>query len=183
MTRFQRAVSVFLFLALVRGFRGSDADPSVRAEVRDAVLALDPAQDDHELASFRLNFDLHLTNASGRSLSVPGARPSSSSTVRAAILGVDSKAPDGAWVHLLQSSWYDNGSLNYEACAVLPSGAQGDIAGVHSGFTLLKKQLTGLSKENTLRLHVMFFCRKANGKVSAQATTTEEFRVRVPDQR
>lgn len=183
MTRFQNAVSVFLFLAFVRGFRGSDADPTVRAEVRDAVLALDPAQDDHELAAFRLNFDLHLRNASGRSVSIPGARAASSSTVRAAILGVDSKAPNGAWVHLLQSSWYDNGSLNYEPCTELRPGAEGDVAGVHSGFTLLKKQLIGLSEEHTLRLHVIFFCRKTNGKVFAQETTTEEFRVHVPDQR
>lgn len=174
------AAVCFLFaIALARGFRAASVDSGVRAEARRVALSPGAPQDDPEVAAFRLSFDLHVANGSERPIRLPASGSGKANSVRAAVLGVDSEGPGGNWVHLLQASWYDNGTLSYEPCASLPPGGAGDVRGVKDGFVLLKKQLAGLGEEPTLRLRVMIFCRQPGGRVSAQEVATEGFQVRL----
>jgi hypothetical protein len=176
------AIRLLFAAAFTHGFRADSADPGVRAEVRRAVLGPGAHQDDPDVAAFSLGFDLHLTNGSRKPVDLPMSRPGDGdgNSERVAILGVDSEGPDGVWVHLLQGSWYDNGTLTYEPCALLRPGMEGDIRGVKDGFVLLKKQLRGLGEEPTVRLQVTVFCRQPNGRLSAQDVTTDAFKVRLP---
>jgi hypothetical protein len=168
-----------LALGFARGFRADPADTGVRAELRQLALRLATAVDDPEAITFNLSFDLHLANGSRKAFRLPTPRSGDADSARVTIFGVDAKAPDGAWVHILQATLIDNGALSYEPCALLRPGSEGDIRDVKTGFLLLKKQLRGLGEDPNIRLHIIIACRQAGGRVLSQAVTTDEFRIHV----
>jgi hypothetical protein len=177
-----RAVSrLSLAAALASVLPALGSDQTIRAEVQHA-LATPYSTDDLEIAAFKLKFDVRLTNRSAKLVSLPDPKTGDGETMRIAVLGVQSKQPDGRWTYLVQSSWYDTGTLKYESCTSLSSEGIAEIGNVASGLTLMKKQLAGLGGQSTLRLNVMIFCRQPDGKVLATSVATDAFDLRLPAQ-
>jgi len=79
------------------------------------------------------------------------------------MLAVQSKEPDGSWKNVLQSSFYDTGSVKYDSCVSLAPSASSQFTGVGSRLLLLKKQLTGLGNQPTLRFNIMTLCKQPDG--------------------
>jgi hypothetical protein len=99
------------------------------------------------------------------------------------VLGVQAKQPDGSWTHVVQSSWYDAGSIKYELCTSLPPGGAAEFANLPSGLFLLNTQLAGLGNEPTVRFNLMIFCRQPDGGVLTTTVTTGGFSLRLPTPR
>jgi hypothetical protein len=177
-----QAATVFSRLSLAAALAGLipalGSDQTIRAEVQHA-LATPYSTEDPEVAAFRLKFDLRLTNRSAKLVDLPTSETRDGETTRIAVLGVQSKQPDGTWTYLVRSSWYDTGTMKYETCTSPSSEGTAEIGNVASGLLLLKKQLAGLGGEPTVRLNLMIFCRQLDGKVLTTSVTTDAFGIRL----
>jgi len=155
------------------------ADEVLRAEVQHA-LATPDSSEDPDVAIYKLQFDLRLTNRSAKPINIPRLETHGNDTTRFEVLDVQSKRPGEDWTNVIQSSWYGLGTEKYDPCTLLSPAATAEIEGVASGLILLTKQLTSLGSEPTIRLHLMIFCRQPDGKVITTAVPTEAFSLRLP---
>jgi hypothetical protein len=172
-------IGLLLILASGLGRHADGADSSLHAAVRQPTVGLGAAQADPEVVTFKLGFNLHIANRSTRPVGLPLGLPGSTEYVRVTIVGIDSQGSDAAWAHLLQATFIDNGALSYQPCTLLRPGSEGNVRDVRTGFLLLKKQLVGLGKEQTIRLRLMVTCRQPGGRIAAQEVTSDAFRVRL----
>lgn len=172
-----------MMLAALSGVgRGSSSDQPIRAEIQH-VLAIPDRADDPDVAAFKLEIDVRLTNRSGGPVSLPKSESGDAAATRIAVLGVQTKQRDGRWAHLVQSSWYDAGTLKYESCRTLPPGGVAEFANLPSGLMLLKSQLAGLGNEPTVRIDLLIFCRQPDGKVVTTRALSDGFELRLPKAR
>lgn len=183
MALMQRTVFVtggMLILAALSGaVPGFGAEQPIQAEVERA-MATPYHADDADVAGFKLRFDIRLTNRSRGPLTLPKSGTDDGGTTRVAVLGFEAKQPDGSWAHVIQSSWYDTGTIKYESCGLLPPGGVAEFADLPSGLLLLNRQLAGLGNKPTVRFNLMIFCRQPDGKVVTRTVTTEGFSLRLP---
>jgi hypothetical protein len=170
---------LILTVALSGGGAGLNSAQPIRAEILQAQ-ATPYRADDPDVAAFNLKFDVRLANGSGGSVNIPKAATGDGGTTRVAVLGVQAKQRDGIWAQVVQSSWYDTGSIKYEPCTLLPPGGAAEFANLPSGLLLLKSQLAGLGNEPTVRFNLMFLCRQPDGKVVTKTVTTGAFDLRLP---
>jgi hypothetical protein len=170
---------VLILAALAGVVPGFGSDQSIQAQVERAATT--PYRtDDPDVAGFKLTLDIRLTNRSGGPLDLPKAGTVSDGTTRIAVLGLEAKRPDGSWSHVVQSSWYDTGTIKYESCGSLPPGGTVEFSDSPSGLVLLKKQLAGLGSDPTVRFSLMVFCRQPDGKVVTKTVTTDGVDLRLP---
>jgi hypothetical protein len=168
-----------LTVVLSGGGAGLNSAQPIRAEILQAQ-ATPYRADDPDVAAFNLKFDVRLANGSGESVNIPRAETGDGGTTRVAVLGVQAKQRDGTWAKVVQSSWYDTGSIKYEPCTLLPPGGAAEFANVPGGLLLLKSQLAGLGNKPTVRFHLMSLCRQPDGKVVTNTVTTGAFDLRLP---
>ena len=173
--------SVLIVIGLSGGVTGLRSDQPIRAEVARAFVRQLQA-DDPDVAAFNLELDIRLANRSATGVDIPKPKVGDAETTRIVVLGVDSKQENGPWTSLIQSSWYDVGNSKYDMCTRLPEGEAKEFKNVKSGLLLLRTQLRGLGQEPTIRLDLMVICRKQDGKVISERTTTEAFGLRLPAQ-
>lgn len=157
------------------------AGPPIRADIQQA-LATAEISDDPDVAIYRLNLDVLLTNRSEKPINVPTGANDTSETTRIAVIGVQSRRQDGPWTTVNQSSWYGTGSEKYDSCTSIPPAGTAALRGLPSGLVLLKKQLAALGSEPTMRFSLIIFCRQADGKVLTTFVPTEAFTLRLPAQ-
>lgn len=161
---------------------GVDSGQPIRVEVQ-RVLVCPYRSDDPDLATFKLKLSVRLTNRSQEPVLVPTSGTGDRDATRVALLGVQARDATRAWAHIVQSSWYDSGTVKYQACASLPPGAVAEFRNVSSGLVLMNAQLARLGSEPTVRFDLMILCRRQDGKVLSTSATTEEFKLPMHERR
>jgi len=169
---------VLILAALAGAVPGFGSDQPIQAQVEHAT-ATPYDTDDPDLAGFKLKLEVRLTNRSEVPLDLPKTGREIGGTTRVAVLNVEVKRPDGGWAYVVQSSWYDTGSIKYESCGSLPPGGVGEFSDLPSGFVILKRQLAGLGSGATVRFGLMILCREPGGKVVTKAVTTDGVELRL----
>jgi hypothetical protein len=163
------------------------SDDNIRAEIQPVFVASTDLGDP-DVVAFIVRFDLRLTNGSAEPIELP--KPGSDRNVtREFVLAIQSQAPDGSWKNVIQSSFYDTGTLKYDSCVSVPPSAGQQFTGLESRLTLLRKQLTDLGTHPIIRFNVMTFCKQQNGtsevslrggNVASKVVMTEPFSIRLP---
>jgi hypothetical protein len=177
-----RLSSVLMIAAFSGMALGSNTDQRIRAEVGHALATPYPV-DDPTVARFKLRFDIRLTNRSGAPAYVPKSQAANASVTRISVVGVQVKQRDGGWAYVVQSSWYDNGTIKYASCTLLPLDGTVEFTGLSGELLLLDAQLAKLGDTPTVRLSLMTFCRQEDGTVRSSSVTTDGFDIRLPLQR
>jgi hypothetical protein len=155
------------------------SDDNIRAELQPvSVASMKLAGPD--VVAFIVKFDLSLINGSAKPIELP--EPGSDSGItRVFVLGIQSKAPDGSWKNVSQSSFYDTGTVKYNSCVSVPPTARLQFTGLEGQLTLLSKQLTDLGNHPILRFNLMAFCKQPNGgSVASKVAMTEPFDIQLP---
>ncbi len=175
--------SRILFLAAALFARPSiaiAADPPPESQVQHAVAAISKSDDPDVVTIYQLSFDLRLTNRSETTINVPVSTAGPAELVTYEVHGVQSQQADGSWKYLIQSSFYGTETTKYADCSSIAPGATAEIKDLSNALVLLKRRAQELGKEATLRLDIWFFCRKPDGTVPYNSTTTAPFHVHLP---
>jgi hypothetical protein len=173
---------VLILPALAGVVLGWSSDQPVQAEVqRVSATAYDTG--DADLAGFKLNFGVQLTNRSGRYLSLPKSGTADDGITRVWVQSVQAKQPDGGWSSVVQSSWYDSGSVKYESCTALKTDSKAELTNLPSAFVILKSQAAKLGSKPMVRFNLWVFCREKDGKVVISSARTDEFGLPLTAQR
>jgi len=115
---FMKMMLVGAALVFAGTFSNLAVADDIQAELHPvSVVSIDSG--DPDVVVFVVKFDLSLTNGSAKPMDLPKPGPESDLT-RMAVLGVQSKGPDGSWANVIQSSFYDLGTSKYESCISLP---------------------------------------------------------------
>ena len=157
------------------------SDQPAQAEVLRARASAYPG-DDPEVAGFNLRFDLRLTNKSEKVFHLPNPTIGEAPTTQFVVIGVESKGPDGAWIAVMEGTWYGPNEITHQACGSLLPGRVADIRGMASRVVLPKKSFDDLGREPVLRLKLWLFCREPDGTVPIKLLTTNAFKLRLPVQ-
>lgn len=154
----------------------------VRVEIQRATAT--PYHPEYpDMAGFKLKFDLRLTNRSEKPLNAPEVAARGDQTTRIAVLGVQWRQSDGSWTNLVQSTWVDDGRIQYQPCRSVASGGTVEIDDIASGLLLFKTQVVKLGQDPILRFNVTMFCRQSDGTVVSQNATTDALSIHLPTQR
>jgi hypothetical protein len=165
---------LLIVMGSVSGFSAASDDQMIRAEVQRKAVIPDQS-DDPEVAAFAIKFDLRLTNRSTEFIQIPQFNPGAGDKTRVVVLGVETKQANGRWKPIVQSSWYDDGTIKYDSCLALSSGGTADLRNLSSEVLLLKRQLADFGERSVVRLNLMALCRLPDGNIWTQTVTTESF--------
>lgn len=161
---------------------GWSAEQRIRAEVRHPTATAERIGDP-DVAMFTLEFDIRLTNLSGKIIQVPDPDAGGNDLTRTGIINVQYRRADGTWAYLIRGVPVVHPvQAQYPPCKSLPPGRTEEMTGLSypHGLMVLKEKLPDVNSPATIRLDLYFCCRQLDGEVPLEGATTDEFVVRLP---
>lgn len=171
------------YLILSVALSGGGTSPSFSQTIRAQLIRVQATPhrvDAPDVASFNLKYDVRLANESKDPVKIPKIRSGDTGASRMVLLGIQGRRADGTWAHIVQSSYYDTGSMMYAPCTTLAPGAEAEFPNLRGSLLLLKDQLAGLGSKPTVRFVLMMFCRQQDGEVVSATVTTDSLDLRLP---
>jgi hypothetical protein len=142
--------------------------------VRPEVASFETGGSD--VAGYELSVDLRIVNGSDQPTSIPDLEAAAKGATWISLAGVQAQGQDGTWRTIFNSDLFifPEGT-QYPACAYLSPHAAADGGHYKSRFAVLTEKLAGLGSHPAIRLNLIFFCRKADGKVITKTWETGPF--------
>jgi hypothetical protein len=169
-----RCLCLLTTLAAWVPLSASPLDEAIQVEVQRAQIGLE--RETPEFATFKLGFDLRLTNRSENPVSIPERESGPDGASWKTLLSMQSQQKDGSWKFLIspgQLVW--KGDTKFVLCKSLRPKETLEIRNVSNIVGVFKTELAGLDPRPTVRIDFVLTCRQQDGQVLVKNVVTEPF--------